>query len=187
MHFITRPFLAVVMVLTLLSSLSIATAVSAASVPQCASKSITVSLGAMSHGSGAAATTRVVPVYFKNHGVACHLPLTGPVVVAFRVAKTSSGHTTSQEARPAAWGGQKYVVLAASARDEAKVEISTLSNALMKSPSCGVQTAGGLKIQGYASPITYWIYFARKIADVCFYSGTGRSTTNVKLTWVGPK
>jgi hypothetical protein len=57
----------------------------------------------------------------------------------------------------------------------------------MKSAACEARTATGLKVEGYATPITSWIYFGFKIADVCFYSGAGRSTTNVKLTWVGPK
>ncbi|HEV3187855.1 MAG TPA: hypothetical protein VGZ04_07390 [Acidimicrobiales bacterium] len=188
MHFPTRPFLAAVMVLTLLSSISVASTASAASVPECAAANITVTLGVMSRGvGGTASTTRVVPVYFKNRSVACHLPLTGPVVVAFREAKLSRTHTLTQVARPAAWSGQKYVVLPASSRNKALVEITALSNAAMKSAACGVQTATGLKIEGYAAPITSWIYFARKIADVCFYSGTGQGTTNVKMAWVGLK
>lgn len=138
-------------------------------------------------GAGIASSTRLVPLYFKNHGVACHLPLTGPAVIAFRVAKLSSTRTTTQDALPAVWGGQKYVVLLANARGEAIVEIAALSSAVMKSHACGVQTASGLKIEGYGRPLANWIYFAHKLANVCFYSGAAPITTNVKVVWVGHK
>jgi hypothetical protein len=182
-----RSLFTVVVIATLFSPLFAGATASAATVPECAYATITVSVGATYRGAGVASTTRLVPVYFKNHGVTCHLPLTGPAVVAFRDQKLSRTHTVTQDARPAAWTGQKYVVLAASARDEALFEIAALSSAAMKSRACGEQTANGFLVEGFGQPVAKWIYFARSLPGVCFYSGVGPSTTNVKMTWVGPK
>lgn len=182
-----RPLLPIVVLATLFSPFFVGATANAATVPECAYASITVSVGATYHGAGIASTTRLIPIYFKNHGVTCHLPLTGPAVIAFRYAKLSSTRRVTQYARPAAWSGQKYVVLAASTRDEALFKIAALSSAAMKSRACGEQTANGFLVEGFGQPVAKWIYFARSLPGVCFYSGVGPSTTNVKMTWVGPK
>jgi hypothetical protein len=185
-----RPLFAVAVSTLLFSPLfagASATA-SAATVPECAYANITVSVGTMYHGSGAiAGTTRLIPVYFKNRGAACHLPLTGPAFIAFHDAKLSKKSTVTQDARPAVWGGQKYVVLASRSRNKAVVQIAALSSSAMKSRACGAQTANGFLIESFGLPVAKWIYFAQSLPGVCFYSGAAPITTNVKLTWAGLK
>jgi hypothetical protein len=113
--------------------------------------------------------------------------LTGPEIIAYRDARLSKKSTVTQDAAPAVWGGQRWIVLTSKARGEAKFKITALSNTQMKSHACGVQTAKGFLVEGYALPVKNWIYFARKLPNVCFYTGPGSTTTNVRLVWVGPK
>lgn len=158
---------------------------SATTVPECAYANISVSVGAMYRGTGSIpGTTRLIPIYFKNRGVACHLPLTGPSFIAFRDAKLSR-KSIVQYARAAQWGGQKYVVLAATSRHKAVVQIAALSSAALKSRACGAETASGFLVEDFGLPVAKWIYFAKSVAGVCFYSGAAPTTTNVKFTWSG--
>lgn len=189
MNLTLRPFVAVVIVAASLSSLSslfVGGSASAATVPECAYSRMNVKVGATYHGGAKyAAGTRLVPIYFTNKGVACHLPLTGPKIVAFREAKVGK-KTTTQDARPAVWKEQ-WVVLAAKARGEALFEIVVLPSASMTSRACGEATATGFSVSGFGQPVANWIYFARSLPGVCFYSGPTPATTNVKEVWVGAK
>ena len=78
-------------------------------------------------------------------------------------------------------------MLAAKARVDALFEIVVLASASMKSSACGQETATGITVEGFGRPVAKWIYFARNLPGVCFYSGPSAATTNVKEVRVGPK
>jgi hypothetical protein len=187
MNLTLRPFVAVVIAVASLSSLSslfVAGSSSAATVPECSYSTMKVTLGATYvGGAGYAAGTRLVPILFTNKGVACHLPLTGPKIVAFRSAKVGK-KTTAQDSHPALWK-ERWVVLAAKAHVEALFEIVALPSASMNTRACGEATATGLTVSGFGQPLASWIYFARSLPGVCFYAGPTPATINVKEVWVG--
>jgi hypothetical protein len=179
---------AVVIAMASLTTLSLlfAAAANAATVPECAYSTMKVTVGATYvGGAGYAAGTRLVPILFTNEGVACHIPLSGPKIIAFREAHLGK-KTITQNARPAAWK-ERWVVVAAKTRVKALLEIVALPSASMKSRACGEATATGIIIEGFGQPVTKWIYFARSLSGVCFYSGPSPTTTNVKEVWVGAK
>ncbi|MHB8379254.1 MAG: hypothetical protein ACYDB2_04950 [Acidimicrobiales bacterium] len=184
-----RPFAVVTIVVASLataSSLFVTATARAATVPECSYSTMKASVGATYvAGAGYVAGTRLVPIFFTNRGVACHLPLSGPKVIAFREAHVGK-RTITQNARPAVWK-ERWVVLATKARVKELLEVVALPSATLKSRACAEATASGIIIEGFGQPVAKWIYFARSLPGVCFYSGPSPATTNVKEVWVGAK
>ncbi|HEY1762049.1 MAG TPA: hypothetical protein VGG17_05595 [Acidimicrobiales bacterium] len=73
----------------------------------------------------------------------------------------------------------------AKSKDRALVEVRGLPRSTLHAKACSPQTAAGFVVEGYAKPLAATHYFARALANVCFYSGSGGIMTDFALLWTG--
>jgi hypothetical protein len=154
--------------------------------PVCQASNITLHIGATYKGGGSyPAGTLLTPVTFTNHGPACHLPMGGPTVRAVRGAYDGNATKVSQLSMPTVPATNKRIKLRSGARDQALVEVRGLPSAMLRARTCSPHTAEGFVVEGYADPVVTTHYFARSMANVCFYAGPGGIATDLGVVWAG--
>jgi hypothetical protein len=156
-----------------------------ASLPECIATNITLSIGATSTGgAGYPVGTLLTPITFTNHGPSCHLPLGGPNARAVRGTYNGGATKVRQFSFPLP-STSKRLTLNAKSKDRALVEVRGLPRSTLHAKACSPQTAAGFVVEGYAKPLAATHYFARALANVCFYSGSGGIMTDFALLWTG--
>jgi hypothetical protein len=165
------------------SSVALTAKVTRASLPECTATNITLSIGA-THKGGAAypVGTLLTPITFTNHGSSCHLPLGGPNARAVRGKYDGDTTKVNQFSFPLPSTNEK-LTLNGGSQDRALVEVRGLPSATLHAKTCSPQTAVGFIVEGYAKPLAATHYFARTLANVCFYSGSGGIVTDFGLVW----
>ncbi len=176
-------------------SASSATAQTVASPPACNASQITVTAGkTLTNAIYEVRTTtglhqvraeELVPVYFHNTGVTCHLLMGAPKVLVVRNTsnvKNLSSLSMRDVSIPT-------VAVDTRRRDVARhQEIKALFVVLrpVAGPTfggCQPATATGLVVQGYAGPVGTFHWIPREIRDVCFDTGVTRSVVNFGIDW----
>jgi len=176
-------------------SASTATAQTVTSPPACNASQITVAAGkTLTNAIYEVRTTtglhqvraeELVPVYFSNAGVTCHLLMGAPEVLVVRntsnVKKLSSLSMRDVSIPTGAVDTRR--------RDVARHhEIKALFVVLrpVAGPTfrgCQPATATGLVVQGYAGPVGTFHWIPRHLRDVCFDTGVTRSVVNFGINW----
>ena len=155
------------------------------SLPECAATNITLTIGATYKGGASYPSgTLSTPVSFANHGSSCHLPLGGPIARAVRGTYNGNATRVSQFSFPLP-SSNRRLTLNGGSQDRALIEVRGLPSAMLHAKTCSPQTAAGFVVEGYATPLAARHYFARSLANVCFYAGPGGIVTDFALVWAG--
>jgi hypothetical protein len=158
---------------------------SSLSSPVCQASNITLSIGATYKGGASyPAGTLLTAITFTNHGPSCHLPMGGPIARAVRGTYNGGATKVSQLSVPVP-STDKRLELNEGSQDQALIEVRGLPSAVLHATTCAPQSAAGFVVEGYAKPLGASHYFARHLANVCFYAGSGGIVTNFGLAWVG--
>ena len=165
------------------NSVALTAKVTRPSLPECTATNITLSIGATHKGgAGYPSGTLLTPITFANHGSSCHLPLGGPIARAVRGTYNGDATKVSQFSFPLP-SSNKRLKLNEGSRDRALIEVRGLPSAMLHAKTCSPQTAAGFVVEGYAKPLAARHYFARSLANVCFYVGPGGTATDFALVW----
>lgn len=158
----------------------------AVSSPVCQASNITLQVGATYKGGGGYPSgTLLTPVTFTNRGPRCHLQMGGPTVRAVRGIYAGKATKVGQLSLPTVPTTNKVVTLSGGAREHTLVEVRGLPRATLQVKKCSSHSAEGFVVEDYAHSIATAHYFARKLANVCFYAGPGAITTDLGVVWVG--
>ncbi len=126
--------------------------------------------------------SQLVPLFIKNRGPACYLPLGAPVAQAVRGTKDGRLTKSSEESFPAIMSASfGRIDMRKDAKAEALFEVLKTSAAARE---CEPKAASGVDVESYGLPRTASQIFPRKLYDVCFHSGVGPSTINTEITWL---
>jgi hypothetical protein len=154
--------------------------------PVCRASNITLHVGATYKGGESyPAGTLLTPVSITNDGKTCHLRMGGPIVRAVRGTYDGNNTKVSQLSLPTVPATNERVTLSNDARERTLVEVRGLPSAMLRAKNCSPHTAEGFVVEGYADPMATTHYFARSLANVCFYEGPGGITTDLGVVWVG--
>jgi hypothetical protein len=154
--------------------------------PVCQSSEIVVSLGPnMKLSSQYPEANQLIPVFFKNHGLACNFREGGPGVVAgigSHDRPASSLYYSFGTIMPRPF---KLVSISRGGEDEALFEVYKNPNSGSGSAKgCILKTATWLSISGYALPVQSVRYFTRQSFKICFSDPGARQQLNTGITWL---
>ncbi len=153
--------------------------------PVCQASNITLRIGRTYRaGSGYPAGTLLTLLTLTNHGSTCHLPLGGPIARAVRGTYNGRATKISQLSLPVSATNLR-LKLKSGAQARAVVEVRGLPSAMLHSKTCSPHAAVGFVVDGYGEPIATAHYFARRLENVCFYSGPGGTVTDFGIVWQG--
>lgn len=154
--------------------------------PACLASNIVVTAGATvtntsytvktSTGLHEASAYEKVPVYFYNRGATCHLLMGAPEVRAVRGTDNVAAITLHDLSIPTGSDNTKRPVVAHHQRLEALfVVVKPIGPTFT---GCQPMTSTGFLVGNYAKPIATTHFVVRRLRDVCFDSGVGRSVLN---------
>ena len=153
--------------------------------PVCQASDITLQVGTTyKGGSSYPAGTLLTSLTFTNRGPSCHMPLGGPVARAVRGTYSGGATRVSQLSIPVP-SSNKRLKFNSGAKLRAVVEVRGLPRAMLHSKTCSPHTAVGFVVEGYGEPLATSRYFARNLANVCFYSGSARIVSDFGIAWLG--
>ena len=114
-----------------------------------------------------------VPVYFYNRGATCHLLMGAPEVQAVRDTANVAAITSHDLSIPTGADNTRRPVVAHHQKLEALFVVVKPVGPPFK--GCAPATTTGLLVGDYAKPIGTTHFVIRRLQDVCFDSGVGRS------------
>ena len=122
-----------------------------------------------------------VPVYFYNRGAACHLLMGAPEVRAVRDTANVAAITLHDLSIPTGADNTRRPVVA----HHQKLEALFVVVKPVGSPftGCAPATTTGFLVGGYAKPIATTHFVVRRLRDVCFDSGVGRSVLDYGISF----
>ncbi len=123
----------------------------------------------------------VVPVYFYNRGVTCHLLMGAPDVRAVRGTTHFATITSHDLSTPASGDNTKRVVVAHHQKLEALFVVIEPVGSTFK--GCDPATSTGFIVGDYAKPISATHFVIRKLRKVCFDSGVGRNVLDYGISF----
>jgi len=157
--------------------------------PACLASNIAVTAGATatnatytvktSTGLHQASAYEEVPVYFYNRGATCHLLMGAPEVRAVGDAANAAAITLHDLSIPTGADNTGRPVVA----HHQKLEALFVVVKPVGSPftGCDPMTSTGFLVGGYAKPIATTHFVVRRLRDVCFDSGVGRSVLDYDI------
>jgi hypothetical protein len=163
--------------------------------PACQATQIKVTAGPMSPnvtydvktvtGEHKALAREAVPVYFYDMGSTCHLLMGSPIFRAVKSTTDIQSVTVGDLSMPAGADNEIRQVVEQHERVETLFVIVKLPGVIKG--HCDPATTTGFLVSNYADPITTTHFFARKLHDVCFYSGPGQIAMNSGAVWFPPQ
>ncbi|MHB8380093.1 MAG: hypothetical protein ACYDB2_09305 [Acidimicrobiales bacterium] len=154
--------------------------------PACVASNITVTEGATvtnttytvktSTGLHQVPAYEEVPVYFYNRGAPCHLLMGAPDVRAVRDTTHVAAITLHDLSFPAGADNTRRPVIARHQKLEALFVVVKPVGSSFR--GCAPGTTTGFLVGNYAKPIATTHFVVRRLRDVCFDSGAGRSVLN---------
>ena len=124
----------------------------------------------------------LVPVHFYNRGRTCHLLMGGPNVQFVRHT-TNVARLTNRDwsvPSPSANNGQRVLI----SRHETVEALVVIVKPVGKSfRGCEPATVTGFRVGDYANPISATYFVPRKLNDICFDVGVGRTVEDFGIQW----
>lgn len=159
--------------------------------PACQASQIAVTAGATlgrtnylvktSTGLQHRSASKVIPVYFYNRGATCHLLMGGPIFQAVRNTTDVAHLSANDLAIPVGAGSTRRPVVARHQKIEALFVFMKPVGAAFT--GCKPATTTGFLVGDYAKPGATTHFIVRRLGDVCFNSGVGRSVLNYGPVW----
>lgn len=159
--------------------------------PACLASNITVTNGATvtnttyivktSTGLHQVPVFERVPVYFYNRGATCHLLMGAPEVQAVRNTTNVATISSHDLSIPTGADNTRRPVIAHHQKLEALFVVVKPIGSTFK--GCAPATTTGLLVGGYAKPRGHTHFVIRRLRDVCFDSGVGRSVLDYGINF----
>jgi hypothetical protein len=123
----------------------------------------------------------LVPVYFHNRGVSCHLLMGAPVVVLLRNTTNASTAPRHDVSIPAGADNTRRPAVDHNKTIEALFVVVPHVGPAFK--GCEPATATGINVGGYAKPVGTSHFITRTLREVCFDSGVGRGVLDFGIAF----
>lgn len=125
-----------------------------------------------------------IPVYFHNRGSTCRLLTWAPVIEAVRnTTQVATLLTLSARDRSAPTGADDTTRQVVADHQTIKALIVVTKPVGSSFKGCDPATASGIVMQGYAKPIANFHFIVRRLRDVCFDTGVGRTVLDFGVVW----